>query len=244
MAMGTEKDSSNADTLVLGYLERVSSNIFENYGHQLTDLVGDRHGVYALYKGKRLYYVGLASNLRQRLRHHLRDKHAGKWDKFSMYLVRKADHIRELEAIIMRVASPAGNASRGKLGRAENLRRKLDRGIKERQDRERLDLLGSRRKRTKKAKVRKGRGKQVRTTSKPTLAPYVSKPFRIRGYYKGQKYVAQVNSGGSIRFDGQLYNSPSAAGFAARGRETNGWTFWRYRNESGEWVKLKELREV
>jgi type I restriction-modification system DNA methylase subunit len=37
---------------------------------------GRRHGVYALYRGNRLYYVGLASNLRSRLNTHLRDRHA------------------------------------------------------------------------------------------------------------------------------------------------------------------------
>ena len=45
--------------LVLGYLERISSRAFSDFPDELTDLAGNQHGVYALYKGDRLYYVGL-----------------------------------------------------------------------------------------------------------------------------------------------------------------------------------------
>jgi hypothetical protein len=33
------------------------------------------------------------------------------------------------------------------------------------------------------------------------------------------------------------------AGKAARGRIVNGWSFWRFKNSKGEWVKLDELRK-
>lgn len=71
------KPTRKAQPLVLGYLERVSSELFSDFPRQLTDLVGRKHGVYALYKGDRLYYVGLGTNLRNRIKHHLRDRHAG-----------------------------------------------------------------------------------------------------------------------------------------------------------------------
>ena len=108
--------------LVLGYLEKVSSQVFRDYSKELTELAGKRHGVYALYKGPRLYYVGLATNLRNRVQHHLQDRHSGKWDKFSLYLVRKADHIKELEALILRISDPAGNSMKGRLRHAENMK--------------------------------------------------------------------------------------------------------------------------
>jgi len=229
-------------TLVLGYLEKISSKIFSDFPKQLTDLVGRQHGVYALYKGNRLYYVGLATNLRSRIKQHLRDKHAGKWDKFSLYLVRKADHIKELETLIMRVANPAGNVGRGRLPKADNLKSQLEANIKAEQIKQLKRLLGGRLPR-KITKISKPQKKQKPSSSGPTLASYIKSGFPIKGKYKGKIFKAVVNRSGSIRFDGKLYNSPSMAGIAARKRNTNGWTFWHYRNTKGEWVKLDELRK-
>jgi len=229
-------------SLVIGHLERISSKIFSDFPKQLTDLIGKQHGVYALYKGSRLYYVGLATNLRGRIKQHLRDKHAGKWDKFSLYLVRKADHIKELETLIMRVAKPAGNVGGGRLPKADNLKSELEANIKNEQIKQLRGLLGGRL--PKKAiKKRTSRVKRQLAPGKPTLAPYIKKAFRIQGTYKGKTYKAVVNKSGSIRFEGKLYNSPSMAGKAARKRSTNGWTFWKYKNAKGEWVKLDELRK-
>jgi hypothetical protein len=56
-----------------------------------------RNGVCAYRKGK-LYYSGLASDLRGRLRWHLRDRHAQRWDTFSVYLTIGDKHLRELES--------------------------------------------------------------------------------------------------------------------------------------------------
>ncbi len=49
--------------LVAGYLERISVRAFEKDRVEITRLIESRHGVYALYKHGRLYYVGLASDL-------------------------------------------------------------------------------------------------------------------------------------------------------------------------------------
>jgi hypothetical protein len=43
-----------------------------------------RRGVYALCRRGKPYYVGLASNLKSRLRTHLRDKHGVKWKNWRM----------------------------------------------------------------------------------------------------------------------------------------------------------------
>lgn len=46
-----------------------------------------QHGIYVLYNDWGSYYVGLASTgtIGKRLRSHTRDKHAGKWDRFSWF---------------------------------------------------------------------------------------------------------------------------------------------------------------
>ena len=237
-----KKKARKSRPLVLGYLERISSKIFSDFPKQLTDLIGKQHGVYALYKGTSLYYVGLATNLRGRIKQHLRDKHAGKWDKFSLYLVRKADHIKELETLIMRVANPTGNVTGGRLPKADNLKSELETNIKTEQIKQLKKLLGTRLT-LNAAKKSQRKVKRQLTNGKPTLAPYIKKGFPIKGTYKGKTYKAVVNKSGSIRFNGKLYNSPSMSGKAARNRTTNGWIFWHYKNSKGEWVKLDELRK-
>jgi len=228
--------------LVLGYLERVSSRVFSEFPKQLTDLVAKQHGVYALYKGKRLYYVGQAGNLRSRVKQHLRDKHAGKWDKFSVYLVRKADHIKEFESLILRIADPKGNAQRGRLPRADNLRSELQSKIRMEQHKRLDDILGSKRGSKRIPRVRGLRRKDAESRQS-VLAPYVAKRFKIRGTHKGIVYNASVRSNGLINLNGTLYRSPSSAMKAAIGFGANGWTFWRFKNKKGEWVRLGELRK-
>ena len=227
--------------LVVGYLERVSSKVFLDYSKQITELVGRKHGVYALYKGKRLYYVGLATNLRNRIKQHLRDKHSGKWDKFSLYLVRQAEQIREIESLILRIADPTGNATKGKLPRAENLRNVLLSDIKKEQEKHIARLFGL------KHSIKKERRKKVvkkrKAPFKPALAPYVKERFPIRATNKGKTYKARVRKDGKIYYDGEIYYSPSLAGKAALGRAVSGWYFWKYKNKKGEWVKLTELRK-
>lgn len=210
-------------------------------------MVGRAHGVYALYKGDHLYYVGLASNLRSRIRHHLKDRHARKWDKFSLYLVRKADHIRELESLIMRIANPKGNAAVGKLKRAMNLRTTLKIRLRQAQAQALDEVFGSREvktvnKRTVRRRVARGR-KTARKQKAAVLAPYVTKGFTIRCRYKGQIIRAHVWRSGKIRFNGTTYNSPSVAASAVGKGARNGWSFWNYRNSSGEWVPLRNIRK-
>jgi hypothetical protein len=50
--------------LVSQYLETISGAALDKYRKVISEYVKRRHGIYALYKKDRLYYVGLASNLR------------------------------------------------------------------------------------------------------------------------------------------------------------------------------------
>ena len=63
-------------SLVRQHLENIAGTVLEDYQHIIRDYVRGMQGVYALYRRGRLYYVGLASNLRNRLKAHLKDKHA------------------------------------------------------------------------------------------------------------------------------------------------------------------------
>jgi hypothetical protein len=88
--------------LVCQHLENISRQALEKYQHIIRQYVRNRHGVYALYRRNKLYYVGLATNLRTRLAHHLKDRHGHSWDRFSVYLTIVDSHLRELESLLLR----------------------------------------------------------------------------------------------------------------------------------------------
>ena len=118
------------DNFVCDHLGNVSREALEEYQSVIRAYVRRRHGVYALYRRGKLYYVGLASNLRQRLNTHLKDHHAGSWDRFSVYVTIGDSHLRELEALILRIVKPKANVQRGKLSGSQDLRRRFKRDIR------------------------------------------------------------------------------------------------------------------
>ena len=89
--------------LVDGHLERVSRELLEQHRDVINEFARGQHGIYALYNGKNLYYVGLAINLPGRLAAHLKDRHADTWDNFSLYQTRRLDHMKELQSLILKI---------------------------------------------------------------------------------------------------------------------------------------------
>ena len=116
--------------LVSQHLENISSEALDKYQDVIRGYVRGRQGIYALYRRNKLYYVGLASNLRNRLQHHLRDRHKGIWDRFSVYLTIGDSHLKELESLILRTVKPRGNSQSGKFIKSENLRGRLARDLR------------------------------------------------------------------------------------------------------------------
>lgn len=229
-------------SLVCQYVENLSSAAIEKYADIIRDLVGRQHGVYALYKRERLYYVGLATNLRSRLRHHLKDRHNGRWDRFSVYLTIDSRHMKELESLVLRIVRPKGNRQIGKFARSDNLLPVLKRRFRQQQKEELLDLIGrSYDLVTTETAPRKRRGKAKRGDG-PVLAGYVSKAKTLRVTYKGVVHKARVRKDGTIRVGAKVFNSPSTAGAHVAGRPVNGWTFWKYERAPGKWVGLADLR--
>jgi hypothetical protein len=231
---------ANERPLVSQYLEHISGDALAQYQVVVRDLVRRRSGVYALYRRDKLYYVGLASNLRNRLKHHLRDKHQGKWDRFSVYLTIGDSHIKELESLVLRIVRPTGNTQGGKFKKAENLRRTLAREMRRLYRRELDDLLG---KMNRDLAERKSR--QDSSGRRPPLFRYLSRfrmPRRLKATFRGKQYRARVRKNGQIRVKKRTYNSPSLAAHAVTRRPTNGWDFWTYERAPHDWVQLKELR--
>lgn len=223
-----------------GYLEQVRGDIMDDYRDAIRAIIRGRSGIYALYRRDKLYYVGLATNLMGRVNGHLRDRHKGLWDKFSVYLTARSDqpHVRELEALLLRILVPKGNRVSGRLKHATNFAKALNYGMSGRDAQRRADLLGG-------AVANRLKRKQLTSGKKgaAALKGIAGKRIALRATYKGFVYSAALRTDGQVRYGGVLYETPSAAArVAVGGRRVNGWTFWRFR-QRGEWVHLKALRK-
>lgn len=237
------KKKRRARSIIQGYLEKVGSGVFERYQDAITDLITGKQGVYALYRRHKLHYVGLASDLRGRIRHHLRDRHRGKWDQFSLYVIRKEDHTREVEALLVRIAEPAGNTQRGQLKQSNNLLPKLKQQVKREQEEERERLFEQHEKRMKRGRTVRTRARSRREKDN-SLKGLLRDWQRIYASYKGKDYKAKVLPSGAIKFDGKLYRTPTGAANAIITRgAADGWYFWKYKNDKGEMVALTDLRK-
>lgn len=239
--------------LVSKYLENISKDALVKYTKVIKKYISGHYGVYALYRKNKLYYVGLAYNLKNRLKHHLKDRHAQYWDSFSVYLTNTGEHLRELEALLLRIIDKKGNKQGGRFGNAEDLKKKLRNDFRKTQSIElenlfcRSNFLDNRKLRKKISHINKERG------NKPVLADFINKRMHIKFSYKDKLYIAHVRRDGSIRFasdsadfkrlKGKVFRSPSLAAMEVTKRSTNGWNIWKYKEKSGGWVFLDELRK-
>ncbi|MFL6621281.1 MAG: hypothetical protein ACJ8NR_01485 [Sulfurifustis sp.] len=228
--------SRRADHLLLGFLEGVSWKVLDEYPEIIADLIRKRTGVYALYKQKHLYYVGLASNLMGRIKHHLRDRHANLWDRFSVYITQRDEHVKQLESLLLRISKPAGNRVKGGFGGSANLYRRLAKAMSAADaDRRALMLGGRAARQRRRAKTADARGTLV-------LVGLVERRLPLRGEYKGKTYRATLRRDGYISYKGGLYESPSAAARRIIKGPANGWMFWHYKEAARNWPPLAELR--
>jgi len=245
--MAKKKTSRKSRSIIIGHLERINSKVFDQYRKQITDIIKGNNGVYALYRRDKLYYIGLATDFKKRIHHHLKDRHKGKWNYFSLYIIRKSDHIREIEALLLRIADPTGNYQKGKLKSSKNLGPKLKHLLTEDFKNFLDEMFGDQKKYAKQKTIKKIAKKKT----KSTIHRSADRPLKglfptgkvIYATYKGKDFKAWVRSNGSIRYDGTYYATPSGAGKAARKKETDGWRFWKYKDKSGNLVKIDALRK-
>jgi hypothetical protein len=223
--------------LVSQHLENISRQALEKYQDIIRQYVRRRQGVYALYRRGKLHYVGLASNLRSRLRDHLKDRHQTSWDRFSVYLTIGDSHLKELESLLLRIVKPTGNKQKGKFIKSEDIRRRFARDVRVHQRDDLISLLG-------KKIFQPEEEEQFFKGRRPILGKCITGPMKLRTRFKGKTLTARVRRNGLIRFRDKVYSSPSLAGAAACKRRTcNGWGFWKYERAPGDWVPLNELRK-
>ncbi len=111
------------------HAEGIASSVLARFPKEFKRVVGKKSGIYILTKGKKIYYVGIASKLASRLPWHLKDRHRRHWDGFSLYSIGKQKYLKDIESILIRVAQPKGNRVRGHFGKKKGLNRKLVRHI-------------------------------------------------------------------------------------------------------------------
>jgi hypothetical protein len=224
------------EALVHQHLENVSRKLLEHHPDIVRQFIGRNAGIYALYRKRKLHYVGLATALRGRLRAHIKNRHEKSWDRFSIYLTIRDQHLREIEALLLRIANPPGTKQRGRLAQSTDMRRRIEHAIHEQQYSEVSSLFG--RKTTPVEQLEKTSG------SVSQLARLLPQGGRIKGTLKKRVFRARVRPDGKIFFRGKLYKSPSVAAFAALRRPTNGWWFWQVERGRGNWVRLDKIRKA
>lgn len=211
-------------------LENVSRNLFKDHLEIITELIKGSSGIYALYDQNELYYVGRATELKQRVKHHLKDRHDSQWTHFSLYLVKRSDHIGDIESLLIRVAAPVGNRAKPKGRDSRQMRSKLRKMIKLKHRKELAELIPGR-KRAKKSE-----------NSDRTLVGLVEKRAPIYRMYKGKEYKATLFPRGFIVYKGKRYSSPTSAAMQIiDSGSVNGWWFWRIKNSNDEWVSLRDF---
>ena len=107
--------------------KRLPSEILDNpvFKKGLKEIMKGYSGIYALYRKERLYYVGLTTNLLGRINRYLKDRHAGKWDSFVIFRIKRVDYLRDIETLITRLIKVPGNRVEGKVPREANINRIL-----------------------------------------------------------------------------------------------------------------------
>jgi hypothetical protein len=111
--------------LIRAYAEELPGTALEVFWREFKVLLQGQSGIYVLRKEGVPHYVGQASNLPYRIRHHLRDRLRGKWDGFSFYVVARTRYLTDLETLLSRIINPRGAKVIGRLRGATNLRKQF-----------------------------------------------------------------------------------------------------------------------
>lgn len=221
-------------SLVTEKLELVSKEVFVNHRDLIIELVGDSPGIYALYDEGELYYVGKSIDLKKRVNQHLKDRHKASWTHFSLYLVRNAEHIHEIESLLIRISNPKGNKVIPKGKSSGPMLKKLKIMVRKKQNEAFENMFGNR----SKSKSKKNNKKSS------TILNLVTKKTPIFKTYKGKEYRAILTPAGKIILKGKSFSSPTAAAKTIVDRSSvNGWRFWFLKDSNGNIVQLDSIRK-
>jgi hypothetical protein len=126
-AIRGKRNISRKGALIKGMSKRLPSKILDSpvFEERLGEIMKGCSGIYALYRKNRLYYVGLTTNLLDRINWHQKDRHAGKWDHFVTFRIKRVDYLKDIETLITRIVDTPGNRRKGKVPRDADMNRML-----------------------------------------------------------------------------------------------------------------------
>ncbi len=77
----------------------------------------------------------MTKNLLGRIKQHLKDRHAGKWDNFIIFIIKKVHYLKDIETLIQHIVDAPGNRAKGKVPKDANINRLLRDVLKEQEKR-------------------------------------------------------------------------------------------------------------
>ncbi|MDE1820916.1 MAG: hypothetical protein KGJ23_05035 [Euryarchaeota archaeon] len=201
------------------YAEKLDRALLDS--RTLQKFLSRRPGIYALYSGKSLYYVGMATNLWTRLNQHGKDRHRSSWNRFSVYSSPPLINVRGLEALLHHVSPDVpGIRQRGKLVRALDLNHLLDQASHRADARALLRRDVSARGRELPARLRK-------------------RILRSGGILVGQTRKRRIGAlllqDGRVLLNGTYFSSMTEAAQWVCPYKVNGRDFWKYEHRPGVW---------
>jgi len=116
-----------SESLINGCAENVGAGILQTDGANKTfyELIENKPGIYVLYKGPGVYYVGQSITSANRIDQHFRDRLANKWDRFSFFQVGHKKYLDDLETLLIHATKSnqgkRNGASKGRFVRSRNL---------------------------------------------------------------------------------------------------------------------------
>jgi len=125
--------SSTKGNLIKGMSKRLPSEILESplFKQRLREIMKHYAGIYALYQGENIYYIGLTTNLLGRIKWHLKDQHAGKWNSFIIFRIQRVRLLKDIETLIHHLVKAPGNKVKGKVPKDADLNRVLREVLRE-----------------------------------------------------------------------------------------------------------------
>ncbi len=103
----------------------------DTFKKRLKEILKGYSGIYALYRKDHLYYVGLTTDLFGRIKGHLKDRHAGKWNSFVIFRIRRIRYLKDIETLIIKLFKPSGNTLKGRVPRDSDINQLLGYMLKE-----------------------------------------------------------------------------------------------------------------
>jgi len=122
-----KKSKSTKGALIKGMSNHLPSEILESnvFEEHLRQIMRRYAGIYILYKKENLYYIGLTTDLLGRIKWHLRDRHAGKWDNFTIFRIQRVKYLKDIETLIHNIIKTPGNKVTGRVPKDADLNRIL-----------------------------------------------------------------------------------------------------------------------